>query len=119
MIKFARDFRLIPIVLLATISLFVLKVTGLVFDGGYTLADRMRARANPDGLTVTTRDSIPDYPRIVVAEEPKMPDAPAVDPQNHWAKEMFNFGGIRRRPKDGDVTGSVDGDKTAALPKIG
>ncbi len=45
MIRFARDFRLIPIVLLATICLFALKVSGLVFDGGYTLAERLqRAR---------------------------------------------------------------------------
>ncbi|MCW5691069.1 MAG: flagellar protein FlbB [Pseudolabrys sp.] len=118
MIKFARDFRLIPIVLLATISLFVLKVTGLVFDGGYTLADRMRARANPDGLTVTSRDSVPEYPRIVVAEEPKMPDAQAAAKGGNWAPAMFNFGGARGLPRDGDVTGSVDADKTAALPKI-
>ncbi|MBS0248494.1 MAG: flagellar protein FlbB [Proteobacteria bacterium] len=118
MIKFARDFRLIPIVLLATICLFVLKVAGLVFDGGYTLADRMRAHANPDGLTITSRDSIPDNPRIVVAEEPRMPDSPVVEPRGQWAPAMFNFGGLRRAPKDGDVTGSVDGDKAAALPKI-
>ena len=32
-----RDVRLIPIVLFATISLLALKVSGLVFDGGYTL----------------------------------------------------------------------------------
>jgi flagellar motility protein MotE (MotC chaperone) len=118
MIKFAREFRLIPIVLLATISLFVLKVTGLVFDGGYTLGERMRARANPDGLTVTTRASVPDYPRIVVAETPKMPEGAAVDGPRQWAPAMFNFGGARSGAKDADVTGSVDADKTATLPKI-
>ena len=37
MTRFARDVRLIPIVLFATISLLALKVSGLVFDGGYTL----------------------------------------------------------------------------------
>ena len=41
MMRFARDVRLIPIVLVATISLFALKVSGLVFDGGYTLAERI------------------------------------------------------------------------------
>jgi len=30
-------------VLFATISLLALKVSGLVFDGGYTLAERMQA----------------------------------------------------------------------------
>ena len=41
-----RDFRLIPVVLLATICLFALKVSGLVFDGGYTLAERLQAAAS-------------------------------------------------------------------------
>lgn len=118
MIKFARDFRLIPIVILATIALFVLKVAGLVFDGGYTLSDRLRARANPDGLTVTNRESIPEYPRIVVAEEPKMPDTATAIARGQWAPAMFNFGGAGRNAKDAEVTGSIDADKTAKLPKI-
>ena len=37
MTRFLRDFRLVPIVLLATISLFALKTIGLVIDGHYTL----------------------------------------------------------------------------------
>ncbi len=48
MIRFARDFRLIPIVLLATVCLFALKVSGLVFDGGYTLAERLQNRQPQD-----------------------------------------------------------------------
>jgi hypothetical protein len=47
MIRIGRDFRLIPIVLLAAIALFALKVSGLVFDGGYTLAERMENRNKP------------------------------------------------------------------------
>src|SRR5262249_30052029 len=37
MIRLLRDFRLIPVVLAATIGLFTLKVLGLAFDGGYLL----------------------------------------------------------------------------------
>ena len=37
MIKALREFRLIPLVLLAAGSLLVLKAIGLVFDGGYLL----------------------------------------------------------------------------------
>ena len=59
-----RDVRLIPIVLLATASLFALKVSGLVFDGGYTLAERMQGRDKSD-LKVTTGESVPDFPKIV------------------------------------------------------
>ncbi len=104
MIRFARDFRLIPIVLLATVSLFALKVSGLVFDGGYTLADRLKARATTD-LQITTAESVPDYPKIVVADRRVTSDAPAAKqgPPKSWAQEMFNYNEVVK----GDVTGSV------------
>jgi flagellar motility protein MotE (MotC chaperone) len=99
MIRFARDFRLIPVVLLATICLFALKVSGLVFDGGYTLAERLQGR-DKTGMQITTRESVPDYPKIVIADGKSSPAAATKQP---WAREMFNFGG------DGDITGSVEG----------
>ena len=115
MIKLAREFRLIPIVLLATICLLGLKVTGIVFDGGYTLGEKLSQRGKPPGLTVTSGKDVPDYPRIVVAGEPAAGPA-AVNSSSPWAKEMFNFGGGRAR--EPEVTGSV-ADRTATLPKIG
>jgi flagellar motility protein MotE (MotC chaperone) len=100
MIRVARDFRLIPIVLLATIALFALKVSGLVFDGGYTLAERLENRNKP-GLQIAAPESVPAYPKIVVAGDAHRPGASA--PRQPWAQEMFNYndGG------DGDVTGGV------------
>jgi len=106
MIRFARDFRLIPIVLLATVCLFALKVSGIVFDGGYTLADRLRDRAKPPGMTITTADSVPATPKIVYADASLPSGTPEV--KVPWAQEMFNFNDTK-----GDVTGSV-GDKKAA-----
>jgi flagellar motility protein MotE (MotC chaperone) len=100
MIRFARDFRLIPIVLLATVSLFALKVSGLVFDGGYTLAQRLDNRSKP-GLTIAAPESVPDYPKITFAGDQRDPAAPAS--QQSWAQQMFNF----NDPGKGDVTGSV------------
>jgi flagellar motility protein MotE (MotC chaperone) len=100
MIRWARDFRLIPIVLLATVSLFALKVSGLVFDGGYTLAERLQGRDKTD-MAVTTADSIPAYPKIIVADRKAAPDAQV--PRLAWAQEMFNYGESAK----GDVTGSV------------
>jgi flagellar motility protein MotE (MotC chaperone) len=108
MIRFARDFRLIPIVLLATISLFALKVSGLVFDGGYTLAERLQGRNRTD-MQITSADSVPDYPKIVVADRLIKPDV-ATSPrstQQSWAQEMFNYGDAAK----GDVTGSVGADE--------
>ena len=103
MIRLARDFRLIPLVLLATISLFALKVSGLVFDGGYTLAERMQG-ANKTDMQITSPESVPDYPKIVVADKQVMSAAPAS--RQSWAQEMFNYRDANNR----DVTGSVGAD---------
>jgi flagellar motility protein MotE (MotC chaperone) len=110
MIRFARDFRLIPIVLIATICLFALKVSGLVFNGGYTLADRLRDRATP-GLKIDTAEKVPAYPKIIVAGDPSDPSAPAA--KKSWAQEMFNFNGT----DSPDVTGSVDKQEKPAEGK--
>lgn len=93
MIRFKRDFRLIPLVLVATVSLFALKVSGLVFDGGYTLGERL-AGANKSDLTPTTKDTIPEVTPIIFAGG----RTPTSAPQS-WAREVFNYGG--------DITGSV------------
>jgi flagellar motility protein MotE (MotC chaperone) len=112
MIRHARNFRLIPVVLFATVSLFALKVSGLVFDGGYTLAERLQGRNKTD-MKVTSADSVPDYPNIVVADQNVLPDAPAAT--RSWAQEMFNYNDAAK----GDVTGSVGGDeKPAAGPPL-
>jgi predicted sugar kinase len=94
-----RDVRLIPIVLFATISLLALKVSGLVFDGGYTLAERMQARYQPE-LQVTSRESVPDYPRVVMSEKQGKLDG--ASRKQAWAPEMFNF-----NARSGDITGST------------
>src|ERR1039458_533135 len=60
MIRYARDFRLIPVVLLATICLFALKVSGLGFDGGSTLAARPPGLPEP-AMQITSAESVPDY----------------------------------------------------------
>jgi flagellar motility protein MotE (MotC chaperone) len=100
MTRFARDVRLIPIVLFATVSLLALKISGLVFDGGYTLAERMQAKYRGE-LKITSRDSVPDQPKIIFADrEGKGNNA---GPKQSWAQEMFKFN------QGGDVTGSVGG----------
>ncbi len=64
MIRFVRTVRLLPIVIIAAVSLFALKVSGLLFDGGYTLGERLAQRGKPQ-MTITTADSVPAYPKIV------------------------------------------------------
>ncbi len=103
MIRFARNFRLIPLVLLATSCLLALKVSGLVLDGGYTLGERLAQRGNP-GLHAGANESLPDYPKIVVADRGEQA-------RRSWAKEMFNFGG-----DPSDITGSTGESEPAATP---
>jgi flagellar motility protein MotE (MotC chaperone) len=98
--RLARDVRLIPIVLFATISLLALKVSGLVFDGGYTLAERIQAKYRGD-LKIVSRDSVPDQPKIVLTETYRKPGA--AGSRQPWAEEMFGF----NKGGTGDVTGSV------------
>ena len=94
-----RDIRLIPVVLVATVSLFVLKVSGIVLDGGYTLGERLEGR-DKTALHVTAADTVPESPKIVVAD--KTPGKKRIP----WAQEMFNFNG-----EAGDVTGSVHSEE--------
>jgi flagellar motility protein MotE (MotC chaperone) len=111
MIRWARDFRLIPVVLLATICLFALKVSGLVIDGGYTLAERLQG-SGKNTLHITTADSVPAYPKIIVADAQTPQSDPA--PKQPWARAMLNFGGDLR-----DITGSVGGaGATASGPPL-
>jgi flagellar motility protein MotE (MotC chaperone) len=101
---FKREFRLIPLVLVATVSLFALKVSGLVFDGGYTLGERLAGDDKSD-LTPTTADSIPDSTPIIFTNG----DPSAQSSKQSWAREMFNYGG--------DITGSVGASKPAEPAK--
>jgi flagellar motility protein MotE (MotC chaperone) len=104
-----RDVRLIPIVLFATISLLALKISGLVFDGGYTLAERMQAHYKAE-LQVTPPESVPEYPRIIVADKQGKPGAAA--PKQPWAQEMFNF------TARGDITGSTGAEEKPRDPAL-
>ncbi|MGC2714351.1 MAG: flagellar protein FlbB [Pseudolabrys sp.] len=104
-----RDVRLIPIVLFATISLLALKISGLVFDGGYTLAERMQAHYKTE-LQVTSPESVPEYPRIIMADKQGKPGAAA--PKQPWAQEMFNF------TARGDITGSTGAEEKPSDPAL-
>jgi flagellar motility protein MotE (MotC chaperone) len=73
-------------------------VSGLVFNGGYTLAERLEQRGKPM-LKIVPPESVPDHPKIIVnGRQPNESGGPA----RSWAQEMFNFNGDNR-----DVTGSV------------
>lgn len=107
MINRLRDFRLIPIVLIATICLFALKTFGLVFDGGYIFGDLGSRSADDSDITGTvTPKQAADAVLTQPATTPSLPPAPPKPPPKlSWAQEMFNFP---------DVTGSTPAPKPAA-----
>lgn len=100
MTRSLRDFRLLPVVLIATISLFALKSLGLLLEGGY-LFDQP-ASQTAEGIDITGTIGKPK----VLATQPARPAMPA---KQSWAQEMFNFP---------DVTGSVN-SKAAPAPETG
>jgi flagellar motility protein MotE (MotC chaperone) len=97
MTRWLRDLRLVPVVLVATVCLLALKVSGLLLDGGYTLADSGSDR----------RDALAAPGSVVVAETGRVnpgAGAPAQPREHTWAREMFNFP---------DVTGTLAAQKQA------
>jgi flagellar motility protein MotE (MotC chaperone) len=96
MIRQLRDVRLIPVVLIAAISLFALKTIGLVLNGHYALDDVRTAGDDISGS-------------ILGAPSPARGAAPPKTQSNKqsWAQEMFNYP---------DVTGGAGDEKPAEKP---
>ena len=100
--RWLREFRLMPVVLIAIGSLFALKAFGLMFDGGYTLAQRLGS----DGTLVVT--TVPAA-RVAQLRSPAVPlEVASAQPQTRklsWMQEMFNF--------PTDITGTIATSKPA------
>ena len=97
--RFVRDLRLIPVVALAAAALFLLKVSAIVIDGGYTLIASHAALAQGLGAGVKENDF--DMPPPAALED----TAPAKrgDPARSWVRDIYG---------PPEYTGSV-----AAAPK--
>lgn len=101
MTRWVREFRLIPVLLIAIGCLLALKLIGLVFDGGYTLAERL----GRSGTMVVTTVPVPPTTTL---RSPASPLPPAsLRPEGakpSWMQEIFNYP---------DVTGTVEPPKPA------
>jgi flagellar motility protein MotE (MotC chaperone) len=100
MTAWLREFRLIPVVLVATISLLALKTIGLVTDGGFTLGERL----GRDGSLVVT--TVPVAASATLRSPATPLETASSAPKRSWMQEMFNYPGS-------DVTGSIATTKPA------
>jgi flagellar motility protein MotE (MotC chaperone) len=102
--KWARDVRLMPIVLLAVVCLFALKTMGLFFDGGYTLGQLLGSAST---LTVTT---IP----VAQTQQMRSPSVPLETPRQQsgpklsWMQEIYGYPGGDRGAAGGNATSNPD-----------
>jgi flagellar motility protein MotE (MotC chaperone) len=96
MMKRLVQYRLVPIVLIAVGCLLVLKASGLFFDGGYTLGQRLQR--GDSNIVVTLPSSTSTQLRSQTT--PLDPVRPHPSGSKSWMQEMFGYPG-------GDVTGSV------------
>jgi flagellar motility protein MotE (MotC chaperone) len=104
MTRWVREFRLMPVVLIGIGSLFVLKTLGLMFDGGYTLGQRLGSN---DTLVITR---VPMPPTVELQSKTAPLEIASAQPQGtkrSWMQEMFSY------PGGGDITGSITTTKPA------
>ena len=120
MMRFFSDVRLVPVVLVAAVALFVLKFTGLVTEGSYTLGaghlsktDRVAHEAqlaqelakSAASRSAASSSSNPPASKQAVAEALKQT----------WTKEPFNYpdvtGSVPSKPKEPKEAEKKDGDK--------
>jgi len=77
-----------------------------VFDGGYTLGDRIQQSIDRVTMKVASRESVPDYPRVVFANGQGTPGAATVPDKRFWPQRMAG--------DSDDITGSVEGGEKSA-----
>ena len=103
MMRWVRDFRLIPVVLIAIVCLFALKTLGLLLDGRYTLGGFF-------GGGAPLRGAPPNNAALLRSGKPLTARAGELAPperKRSWAQEAFNYP---------DITGSAGGHAPAEKP---
>ncbi|MDQ8732621.1 flagellar protein FlbB [Bradyrhizobium sp. LHD-71] len=114
--KRRRDFRLIPILLIAIACLSVLKIAGLLLDGGYVLVDEGRRQQLPQKLS-WAQETL-NYPvpggkvetiEVTGSVDAPKKDAPAQDPAK---------GSSEARPTEAVVPGQMSPTERAVLERL-
>ena len=109
MMRLLRDVRIVPVVLVAAGALFVLKFTGLVTEGGYTLGAGHLSKTDRiahEAQLAREAGQGPDFKCSARILPPASCGAEAL--KQTWSKETFNYP---------DVTGSVGASKPQRSPR--
>jgi flagellar motility protein MotE (MotC chaperone) len=83
--RFVRDLRLIPVVALAAAALFLLKVSAIVIEGGYTLIASRAALAQGLGAGQTAKDF--EIPPPTALDD--TPPPPRGDRVRSWVRDIY------------------------------
>jgi flagellar motility protein MotE (MotC chaperone) len=83
--RFVRDLRLIPVVALAAAALFLLKVSAIVIEGGYTLIASRAALAQGLGAGQTAKDF--EIPPPAALDD--TPPPPRGDRVRSWVRDIY------------------------------
>ncbi len=115
MIRLARELRLIPVVLIATMCLFALKTVGLLLDGGYMLG-----LPGSEGGRPAVHAAVPAA--LVVAALAPSPDQAAAPATESDAPDIFNLyevtGSVTPpKPAEKDTAAKPDAKPAPAAPK--
>jgi flagellar motility protein MotE (MotC chaperone) len=112
--KWVREFRLIPVLLIAAGGLFALKSLGLILDGGYTLGQRLGSNA----LVVTTVPVPPTTELRSPAAALEVAAAPSGGSKPSWMQEVFNYpdvtGSVPAKPKEASKEAPKEAPKEAS-----
>ena len=111
--RFVRDLRLIPVVVLAAAALFLLKVSAIVVEGGYTLIASRAALAQGFGEGQTAKDIELPPPAALDDAAPE----PRGDRARSWVRDIYApeySGSVAAKPDAAPAPNSAAAPETPA-----
>jgi flagellar motility protein MotE (MotC chaperone) len=117
MIALARDFRLVPIVVFATASLFVLKTLGILLDGGFALGpDRSAQAPAPDAHPQARSVAGPSPSKISAVKSTSLWQREGLDDPEFTGEIGTKAGAAAEPPADKGAKTAPVASTPAALP---
>ena len=113
--RFVRDLRLIPVVALAAAALFLLKISAIVVEGGYTLIASRTALAQGFGAGQSAKDFELPPPAALDDATP----APRGDGARSWVRDIYApeyTGSVAAKPDAAPASSGAAAPEPPAAP---